>query len=134
LPEAKDFSVKYVAGLTEAKNAHAHANAHKGLVHEVRYSIASGQKFDKVIEQTRMVRVQPDGTSEPVYDYSEGSGSVHAFINRNTGDLIKPGSWKAPAPSKTHPSGLAVRFNLATDEGYAEAIARCTSYGFLYAS
>ena len=39
---------------------------------------------------------------------SSGSQSVHAFIDRNTGDVYKPAGWKGPAKY--------VRYNLLNEE------------------
>lgn len=60
--------------------------------------------------------------------------SVHAFVENATGALIKEGGWKAPAKSVTHPSGLAVRFDLSTASGFMQAIMRAEfTGGYLYA-
>ena len=53
------------------------------------YSIEPGRKFLKVVQN------------------GEGNRSVHAFIDKATGALYKPASWKAPAKD--------ARYNLLTD-------------------
>lgn len=59
-----------------------------------------------------------------------GQRSVHAFIDRSTGDLIKSGGWKAPAKDKT---GLAVRGNLLDDADFDRLLRVCDPYGgYLY--
>lgn len=63
-------------------------------------TVESGRKFDKII-----------------LDYSKEysrhrSRSVHAFVERSTGDLIKAAGWNAPAKIKT---GWATKYNLITD-------------------
>ena len=41
-----------------------------------KFSITSGRKYHKILDRT---------------------GSVHAFVNKQTGELYKPASWNAPA-------------------------------------
>lgn len=84
---------------------------------DLSFHVEAGKKYDRI--------VQSDGSY---------SSSVHAFVVRATGDLVKAAGWSAPAKSKTHPSGLAVRFNLSTPEGFAEALkAADFAGGYLYA-
>lgn len=61
-----------------------------------------------------------------------GSGrSVHAFLDRSTGDVIKPAGWKAPQRGK---HGLAVRYRLADPASKSECFASIDPYGsYLYA-
>jgi hypothetical protein len=81
------------------------------------YDVERGQKFDKI-------------TQRDTYS-SAGQLSVHAFVERSTGKLIKAASWKAPAKDK---SGLAYRYDLSTPEGFLEALYNSTfSGGYLYA-
>jgi hypothetical protein len=61
------------------------------------FSIINGRKYLKVVETAR-----------------EGGRSVHAFIDKSNGDLIKAAGWHAPQRDK---DGLAVRGNIATEEG-----------------
>ena len=50
----------------------------------VKFRMESGRKYWKVIQQDLR-----DG------DYRDGG--VHAFIDKNTGEVYKPASWKSPA-------------------------------------
>lgn len=62
------------------------------------------------------------------YAYGE---SVHAFVKRDTGDLIKAASRKAP--QKNSDGTLAVRYNLATPEGFQKALENANWTGaYLY--
>ena len=47
---------------------------------DYKFYIESGRKYNKIIMET-----------------GAGSRSVHAFIDKNTGEVYKPASWKAPA-------------------------------------
>ena len=51
-----------------------------GGTSEYKYYIESGRKYNKIIMET-----------------NGGSRSVHAFIDKNSGEVYKPASWKAPA-------------------------------------
>ena len=78
-----------------------------GVGHE--FYIESGRKYHKVIHKWK----------------DNGSQSVHAFIDKKTGDVYKPASWKAPAKH--------VRFNLLDDNSREECLARCDwAGGYLY--
>jgi len=70
------------------------------------YTVQAGRKFLKVVQNDK-----------------SGSRSVHAFIDKTTGDLLKPASWNAPAKG--------ARYNLFTDLPTLEQ--RITSCGgYLY--
>lgn len=83
------------------------------------FTVAPGRRFDKIIE------------TSPVGIGGGGQRSVHAFVERATGHLIKAATWDAPQYDK---DGLAVRYNLSTEEGFQEAVeaARTRGYGYLY--
>lgn len=58
--------------------------------------------------------------------------SVHAFVERSTGALIKAAGWKAP--QKNADGTLASRYDLSTPEGMQEALdaaQKSTSYLYL---
>jgi hypothetical protein len=57
-----------------------------------------------------------------------GSRSVFAFVEKETGALIKAATWKAPAKIKT---GWATKYNLNTQ--FELALEKADPYGgFLY--
>lgn len=79
------------------------------------FSVESGQKFDRIVQARRS-------------DYS--GRSVHAFVEKATGKLIKAGGWKAPQKDK---DGPAYRFDLSTTEGFTEALNAADLHGgYLY--
>jgi hypothetical protein len=94
--------------------------ANEKYIKAPKFIVQAGNVYDKIMEQGE----------------SEFSFSVHAFVVRATGDLVKAASWKAPQKSKTHPSGLAVRFNISDPAGFAEAVDayRTRRFGYLYAN
>lgn len=73
----------------------------------------------------RVVRMEPswrDGTIR--------AGSVHAFVEKATGKVMKPGGWKSPQREK---NGLAVRYDLTDDESRQKMLATLDTYGsYLY--
>lgn len=71
------------------------------------YEISEGKKYYKIVQK----------------DSNFSGGSVHAFVDKKTGDLYKAASWAAPAKG--------VRFNLGVDLELLRTIADC--YGsYLY--
>ena len=76
------------------------------------------------------------GYGDTVFDIKEGrkyikinminnQESVHAFIDRKTGDVFKPASWRGPAK--------IARYNLIDEVSYGECVARADwSGGYLY--
>lgn len=81
------------------------------------FTLEQGRKFDKVMITN-----------------TEWSGrSVHAFILKADALLIKPATYKAPQKSIKHKTGLAVRYDLSTFEGFTEALNASDVYGgYLY--
>lgn len=76
---------------------------------DIDYVIESGKKYHKII----MI----DGG---------GSRSVHAFVDRKTGELYKSASWKSPAKG--------VRYDLRIIEQRNQVLATCDwAGGYLYA-
>ena len=61
------------------------------------FKIKTGKKFYKIV-QMNYEKFWKNGIireSENVYGYREGS--VHAFVDKKTGQVYKPASWAAPA-------------------------------------
>ena len=61
------------------------------------FKIKTGKKFYKIV-QMNYEKFWKNGIikeSDNVYGYREGS--VHAFVDKQTGQVYKPASWQAPA-------------------------------------
>lgn len=70
----------------------------------------SGRKFDRVVI---------------AYPGENSSRSVHAFVERETGQVFKAAGWKAPAKN--------ARYDLSTDESFAQTVALADPFGgYLY--
>ena len=63
-----------------------------------------GQKYARVIHQ--------DASSD------RGSRSVHTFVNMINGDILKSGSWKAPAPNGVRGNIFAEDFGASVVNEY----------------
>ena len=68
-----------------------------GTANLYKFIVQKGRKYLKIINQQ-----YDDMGPNPSYEYK--NGSVHAFIDRETGDVYKPASWNKPAKH--------VRYNL----------------------
>ena len=61
-----------------------------GTANLYKFVVQKGRKYLKIINQQ-----YDDMGPNPSYEYR--NGSVHAFIDRETGDVYKPASWNKPA-------------------------------------
>ena len=73
-----------------------------------KFSIDTGRKYHKIVQTC-----------------TDGSQSVHAFVDKKTGELYKPASWKAPAKG--------VRFDLRIISQREDVFENCDwAGGYLY--
>ena len=73
-----------------------------------KFSIVTGRKYHKIVQTC-----------------SDGAQSVHAFVDKNTGELYKAASWKAPAKD--------VRFDLRIISEREWVLENCDwAGGYLY--
>jgi hypothetical protein len=71
------------------------------------FAVLAGRKYDKVVQT------------------SYGQRSVHAFVERATGQLYKAAGWNAPAKG--------ARYDLSTEESFKATVAAADQYGsYLY--
>ena len=63
-----------------------------GTANLMKFKVYSGKKYYKIVQQEYR-----EGASWNNYKTGYSDGSVHAFVNKETGDVYKPASWKAPA-------------------------------------
>lgn len=94
-------------------------NAVKGARFTYTFEVEAGKKFDRIVQFSVWESANPN---------HQPQRSVHAFVERATGDLIKAAGWKAPAKIKT---GWATKFNLLTQ--FEQALEAADPYGgYLY--
>ena len=75
-----------------------------------KFTINTGRKYHKIIMET-----------------SDGSSSVHAFVDKKTGELYKEASWRGPAKD--------VRFDLSDSASREHVYEHCDwAGGYLYKS
>ena len=68
-----------------------------GTANLMKFKVKTGKKFYKIV-QMNYEKFWKNGIIrefENVYGYREGS--VHAFVDKQTGQVYKPASWQAPA-------------------------------------
>lgn len=76
------------------------------LLSDVTYLIVPGRRYHKVI-------------------MDDNQRSIHAFVDKNTGDVYKPASWNAPAAH--------IRYNLLDDESFETCLEKADWAGsYLY--
>lgn len=87
---------------------------------EYRMTVMPGRKFDKIVTETRYDSDRPFS-----------GGSVHAFVEKATGLLIKPAGWNAPAKWGNE---WASKFNLSDPTEFDQAVSVAHfAGGYLYA-
>ena len=78
----------------------------------IEFEVVKGTKYSTLIERSTRAS-------------GMGGTSVHAFICRQSGSVMKPASWKSPAK--------IVRYNLMDDVSYADCLQRADfAGGYLY--
>jgi hypothetical protein len=81
----------------------------------IAFDVVKGVKYYKLIQRD-VKRSTLNGNT---------GASVHAFIDRQSGSVYKPASWKAPAK--------IVRYNLMDEVSYADCLLRADwAGGYLY--
>ena len=68
------------------------AEIENGTANLMKFKVYSGKKYYKIVQQEYR-----EGSSWNNYKTGYSDGSVHAFVDKETGDVYKPASWKAPA-------------------------------------
>ena len=87
-----------------------------GTAKLMRFRVQSGRKYYKIIQQDY-------DTFRDRNEYRDGS--VHAFVEKTTGDVYKPAGWAKPAQH--------VRYNLLDDKSRQDCLSRCDwAGGYLY--
>tara|TARA_R100001082_G_scaffold110989_1_gene92727 strand:+ start:77 stop:535 length:459 start_codon:yes stop_codon:yes gene_type:complete len=87
-----------------------------GTANLMRFRVQSGRKYFKIIQQDY-------DTFQNRNEYRDGS--VHAFVDKITGDVYKPAGWAKPAQH--------VRYNLLDDKSRENCLLSCDwSGGYLY--
>ena len=87
-----------------------------GTAKLMRFRVQSGRKYYKIIQQDY-------DTFQDRNEYRDGS--VHALVEKTTGDVYKPAGWAKPAQH--------VRYNLLDDKSRENCLLSCDwAGGYLY--
>jgi hypothetical protein len=82
----------------------------------INFEIVEGKKYLKVVQTIKAVGVST---------LKSGRQTVHAFVDKVTGDVYKAATWKQPAK--------IVRYNLLDDNSFNDMIEKCDWAGsYLY--
>lgn len=109
--EALDRKFKNDLALRQAKGLG------KYIEHEKAYdfTVEAGKRFDRIVQQYQ----------------GSPQRSVHAFVEKSTGKLIKAAGWAAPA--KRSNGEFQSQFDLSTPSGFEAALAAADRHGsYLY--
>lgn len=124
--------LRYVESLREALEVDYRLNAaklHRAAVANLQNVDYHNQKLAEIREGTYEYRIGFDVEETRKYykivKNQSGSNSVHAFVDKETGAVYKPASWRAPAKG--------ARFNLLDTNSREECYRRADwSGGYLY--
>ena len=73
-----------------------------GTANLMKFKVYSGKKYYKIVQQEYR-----EGASWNNYKTGYADGSVHCFVDKETGDVYKAASWRSPAKH--------IRFNLQNE-------------------
>ena len=110
----RNYSLRYVMDSQNGSDKYLQERARKIENDEecIKFTITSGKKYHKIIQN----------------DFRNGkyeSAGVHAFVDKTTGEVYKPASWRAPAKH--------VRFDMRDQNQREYMYANCDwAGGYLY--
>ena len=84
----KQYHVRSMETFTSEYAKQQLEDVKNGTANLMKFVIRTGKKYYKIIQQDF-------DTYQDINEYRDGS--VHAFVNKNTGEVYKPASWKSPA-------------------------------------
>ena len=101
MPRPTDISIQYTAALNEHLATGTPDVDYRG------FDVIGGRSYDKIVN----VQTWRNHSTNAMESTPK---SVHAFIDRANGDLIKAGTWSSP--QKNSAGMPAVRFHLTSSE------------------
>ena len=84
----RDYHVRSMKTFTSDYAKKQLEDVNNGTANLMKFKIVSGKKYYKIIQQDY-------DTFQDRNEYRDGS--VHAFVDKKTGEVYKPASWKSPA-------------------------------------
>ncbi len=84
----KQHSIRMSSNYTSDYSKQQLENIKNGTANLAKFRMESGRKYWKIIQQDY-------DTYRDINEYRDGG--VHSFVNKKTGEVYKPASWKSPA-------------------------------------
>ena len=84
----KQHSIRMISNYTSDYSKQQLESIKNGTANLTKFRMEFGRKYIKIIQQDY-------DTFQDRNEYKDGS--VHAFVDKNTGEVYKPASWKSPA-------------------------------------
>ena len=113
----KEYHIRMISNFTSDYSKKQLESVKNGTANLMRFVVTKGRKYFKITSHEY-------DTFQDRNEYREGG--VHAFVNKNTGEVYKPASYNSPHTKH-------VRYNLLDEDSRAECLHRADwAGGYLY--
>ena len=113
----KEYHIRMISNYTSEYARQQMESIKNGTANLMRFVVTKGRKYFKITSHEY-------DTFQDRNEYREGG--VHAFVNKNTGEVFKPASYNSPHTKH-------VRYNLLDADSRAECLLRADwAGGYLY--
>ena len=113
----KEYHIRMISNFTSDYSKKQLEDVKNGTANLMRFVVTKGRKYFKITAHEY-------DTFQDRNEYREGG--VHAFVNKNTGEVYKPASYNSPHTKH-------VRYNLLDEDSRAECLLRADwAGGYLY--
>ena len=113
----KEYHIRMISNFTSDYSKKQLEDVKNGTANLMRFVVTKGRKYFKITSHEY-------DTFQDRNEYREGG--VHAFVNKNTGEVYKPASYNSPHTKH-------VRYNLLDEDSRAECLSRADwTGGYLY--
>ena len=113
----KEYHIRMISNYTSEYARQQMESIKNGTANLMRFVVSKGRKYFKITSHEY-------DTFQDRNEYREGG--VHAFVNKNTGEVFKPASYNSPHTKH-------VRYNLLDADSRAECLLRADwAGGYLY--
>ena len=113
----KEYHIRMISNFPSDYSKKQLEDVKNGTANLMRFVVTKGRKYFKITSHEY-------DTFQDRNEYREGG--VHAFVNKNTGEVYKPASYNSPHTKH-------VRYNLLDEDSRAECLLRADwAGGYLY--
>ena len=113
----KEYHIRMISNYTSDYSKKQLEDVKNGTANLMRFVVTKGRKYFKITSHEY-------DTFQDRNEYREGG--VHAFVNKNTGEVYKPASYNSPHTKH-------VRYNLLDENSRAECLLKADwAGGYLY--